>query len=69
MNAADVGQVFWPDAVITVDEVFFLGAIEKERVLEIFRPHLYFDDQQGHLKPAAESLPCVHVPFGVVNTQ
>jgi 5'-nucleotidase len=52
---------------ITVDEVFFLGGIQKKRVLEIFRPHLFFDDQQGHLKPVAESLPCVHVPFGVVN--
>jgi 5'-nucleotidase len=53
---------------ITVDEVFFLGGIQKKRVLEIFKPHLFFDDQQGHLTPVARSLPCVHVPFGVVNT-
>jgi len=54
---------------ITVDEVFFLGGVQKKRILEIFKPHLFFDDQQVHLKPVAKSLPCVHVPFGVVNVK
>lgn len=49
------------------DEVFLLGGIEKKRVLDILKPHLFFDDQLGHLEPAASSTPCAHIPFGVAN--
>jgi 5'-nucleotidase len=52
---------------IQVDEVFFLGGIEKSRILAEFRPHIYFDDQRGHIEGAADIAPCAHVPFGVVN--
>jgi len=52
---------------IQVDEVFFLGGIEKSKVLEIFRPHIFFDDQVAHIEDAASVTPCAHVPFGVAN--
>jgi 5'-nucleotidase len=52
---------------INVDEAFFLGGIEKARVLEIYRPHIFFDDQIRHLEAAARVAPCAHVPVGVMN--
>jgi len=52
---------------VRVNDAFFLGGIEKARVLRVLRPHIFFDDQLGHLTPAAHEVPSVHVPFGVVN--
>jgi 5'-nucleotidase len=52
---------------IQVDETFFLGGIEKKRVLEVFAPHIFFDDQRVHLDPASGLVPSVHVPFGIKN--
>ncbi len=52
---------------IKVDETFFMGGIEKARVLEILKPHLFFDDQLKHLAAAAHLVPSVHIPFGVAN--
>jgi 5'-nucleotidase len=52
---------------IQVDEVFFLGGIEKTRVLEVFKPHIFFDDQLIHVEGAAATVPCAHVPFGIAN--
>ena len=52
---------------IEVNEAFFLGGIEKRRVLEVLQPHIFFDDQTTHLIPTARTLPSVHIPFGVVN--
>ena len=52
---------------INVDEAFFLGGIEKARVLEVYRPHIFFDDQVRHIEPAARVAPCAHVPIGVAN--
>ena len=52
---------------IEVDEVFFLGGIDKARILEVFRPHIFFDDQLGHVEGARRLVPCAHVPFGVAN--
>ena len=48
---------------IQVDQTFFLGGIEKKRVLEVFKPHIFFDDQRVHLDPASGVVPCVHVPI------
>jgi 5'-nucleotidase len=48
---------------IEVDEAFFLGGIEKSRILKLFKPHIFLDDQLGHVKAAAEFVPCAHVPF------
>lgn len=52
---------------IEVDEVFFLGGIAKNRVLEEFRPHIFFDDQVQHVEGVAGLTPSAHVPFGVAN--
>ncbi len=52
---------------IDVDEVFFLGGIEKGRVLRELQPHIFFDDQVQHIEDSYGATPCVHVPFGVAN--
>lgn len=54
---------------IRVDEAFFLGGIDKERVLKIFKPHIFFDDQVDHIEGVARVCPSVHVPFGVRNVE
>ncbi|MBQ0006612.1 MAG: 5'-nucleotidase [Alistipes sp.] len=51
---------------ISVDQIFFLGGMEKARVLKIMRPHIFFDDQVSHLTDL-DNIPAVHVPFGIVN--
>ncbi|MEG1834018.1 MAG: 5'-nucleotidase [Burkholderiaceae bacterium] len=48
-------------------ELFLMGGIEKKRVLEVLRPHIFFDDQLGHLEPSSATVPSVLVPFGVKN--
>jgi 5'-nucleotidase len=50
-----------------VNDAFFLGGVEKAKVLRVLKPHVFFDDQLGHLKGSADEIPSVHVPFGVVN--
>lgn len=52
---------------VRVNDAFFLGGVEKARVLEILKPHIFFDDQETHLGPAAKVAPSVHVPFGLIN--
>ncbi len=52
---------------VSANETFFLGGMEKARVLQIFRPHIFFDDQLSHLKSAGGTIPMVHVPFGIAN--
>lgn len=54
---------------ISTDELFLLGGIEKKAILDVLKPHIFFDDQLSHLKPAAENTPSVHIPFGVANEQ
>ena len=49
------------------NDAFFLGGIEKGRVLEVLKPHIFFDDQSKHLTTAARVVPSVHIPFGVTN--
>jgi 5'-nucleotidase len=52
---------------ITPDELFLTGGIEKKNILDILKPQIFFDDQLGHLTPAAANTPCVHIPFGIRN--
>ncbi|MEG1739975.1 MAG: 5'-nucleotidase [Akkermansia sp.] len=52
---------------ITAVEAFFLGGLEKKKVLSVFRPHIFFDDQMNHLEPASNITPSVHIPFGCIN--
>ena len=51
---------------VEVDEVFFLGGIEKSRILNVLKPHIFFDDQRVHLD-ALGHIPAVHIPFGIAN--
>lgn len=53
---------------IDINEAFFLGGIDKSRILNVMRPHIYFDDQMGHLDHL-DKIPAVHIPFGVVNNK
>ena len=52
---------------VRVNDAFFLGGVEKSKVLRVLKPHVFFDDQLRHLEGAADEIPSVHVPFGVVN--
>lgn len=52
---------------VRVNDAFFLGGIAKSNILRVLRPHIFFDDQRGHLMPAADEIPSVHVPFGIAN--
>lgn len=42
---------------VYVDEVFFLGGMDKTKVLKAFRPHIFFDDQDLHLEKASHLVP------------
>ncbi|OCG21969.1 MULTISPECIES: 5'-nucleotidase [unclassified Gilliamella] len=55
------------DLGIEINEAFFLGGIEKNKVLEIMKPHVFFDDQESHLEKPSQILPSVHIPFGITN--
>jgi 5'-nucleotidase len=53
---------------VSADETFFLGGMDKTRVLSVFKPHIFFDDQLTHLKASpGGTIPMVHVPFGIAN--
>ena len=53
---------------VSANETFFLGGMDKARVLSVFKPHIFFDDQLTHLKSApGGTIPMVHVPFGIAN--
>ena len=54
---------------IDVNEAFFMGGVEKAKVLDIMQPHIFFDDQKLHLEPASARLPSVHIPFGIANLE
>lgn len=51
---------------VDVDEAFFLGGIQKSRVLNIMEPHIFFDDQSIHFDDL-DKVPAVHIPCGVAN--
>ena len=48
---------------ITVDEMHLLGGINKNGVLQVFHPHIFFDDQQIHVESCA--VPAAQVLYGV----
>ena len=52
---------------VSPDESFFLGGMEKSRILTILKPHMFFDDQRSHLESSAGNIPMVHIPFGIAN--
>jgi 5'-nucleotidase len=48
---------------VYVNEIFFLGGVEKTKVVKAFRAHIFFDDQDLHLDPAAKHVPSGLVPY------
>jgi 5'-nucleotidase len=48
---------------IYVNEIFFLGGVDKGKVLKAFRPHIFFDDQDIHLDATESSVPSGKVPY------
>jgi 5'-nucleotidase len=52
---------------VAVDELMFLGGLEKGEFLKAFEPDFYFDDQHGHVDSARAFVAAGHVPFGVRN--
>lgn len=52
---------------VRVNDAFFLGGIEKAKILRVLCPHIFFDDQLNHLQNSADEIPSVHVPLGIMN--
>jgi len=52
---------------VAVDELMFLGGLDKGEFLKAFEPDFYFDDQRGHVDSARLHVAAGHVPFGVAN--
>ena len=48
---------------VRIDEVFFLGGIEKSEVLKAFGANIFFDDQPVHVEPASKLVPAARVPY------
>ncbi len=46
-----------------VDEAFFMGGVPKDKILEAFGAHIFFDDQEVHCAPASKVVPTARV-FG-----
>ena len=42
---------------VYVDEAFFLGGLEKSKILKSFKAHIFFDDQDIHLKNSSLVVP------------
>jgi 5'-nucleotidase len=54
---------------VMANDAFFLGGVDKGLVLGVLKPHIFFDDQSGHLDSTSSVAPSVHIPFGVKNTE
>lgn len=48
---------------VYIDQAFFLGGLDKSRFLKVFKPHIFFDDQDDHLSPASIDIPCAKVLY------
>jgi 5'-nucleotidase len=48
---------------VQVNEAFFLGGVSKDKVLKAFKAHIFFDDQDVHLKPASTMVPVSRVLY------
>ena len=52
---------------IRIDEVVFLGGLDKSEFLRTFGADIFFDDQKGYCESARQHVLTGHVPHGVVN--
>lgn len=48
---------------VYVDEAYFMGGLSKDKVLEAFGAHIFFDDQEVHLENASKKVPSGKVPY------
>lgn len=48
---------------VYIDQAFFLGGLDKSRFLKVFKPHIFFDDQDDHLSSASLDIPCAKVLY------
>ena len=48
---------------VYVDEAHFLGGLPKDNVLKAFGAHIFFDDQEVHLKESSKYVPSGRVPY------
>ncbi|MGB0850374.1 MAG: 5'-nucleotidase [Bacteroidia bacterium] len=48
---------------VYVDEAYFLGGLSKDKVLEAFGAHIFFDDQDTHLEKSSKVVPSGKVPY------
>jgi 5'-nucleotidase len=48
---------------VSVNEAFFLGGLPKDKVLNAFGAHMFFDDQEAHVMAAAGVVPTGKVPY------
>ena len=48
---------------VRIDEAFFLGGAPKDGVLKAFGAHIFFDDQDIHLKGSSKVVPSAKVPI------
>lgn len=48
---------------VYVDEAYFMGGLAKDKVLEAFGAHIFFDDQEAHLESASKKVPSGKVPY------
>jgi len=48
---------------VYVDEIFFLGGLDKSKILRAFKAHIFFDDQDIHLDETSHYIPSGRVPY------
>ena len=48
---------------VYVDEAFFLGGMNKDKVLKAFNAHIFFDDQDVYLDETKKIVPSAKVPY------
>lgn len=46
-----------------IDEIHFLSGFKKAPILQVIRPHIFFDDQEVHVGPASQIVPSGLVPW------
>lgn len=48
---------------VYVDEAYFLGGLPKDKFLEAYGAHIFFDDQDTHLSDSRKKVPCGRVLY------
>lgn len=48
---------------VRIDEIFFLGGMDKSEILEAFGANIFFDDQKVHTDRARKYVPSARVPY------